>query len=379
MEKKGAPTNLRIAALDGMRALAILMVLAFHYTVRWAPPHDPAGHFPQGAAFSGISMLDYGWMGVELFFVISGFVILMTLERCDSIVDFARRRVARLWPALIVGALVTTAVVNALGPPDWHVGAIDLAESLTLIEPSLFGRFGAGWGGHWVDGVYWSLAVEIHFYAVAAIVYLVSRKHFFRNFVAIELLVIAIRMVVMPTLHIGMLQFLSPDYAPYFLLGAAGYGIWSGTNERRIAQAGMVIASLTLAVWSIRGIGPTAGHFWPVCLAINASIVALFALFLAGSPLMRLFAAQPLVALGQASYSLYLLHQYIGITLMLRALALGVPFAVALPLVTALLVVLALAMFRLVEQPGKNFVLRHTNGAARACRVHAPWLLYRPA
>ncbi len=155
--------NRRIEVLGGLRALAIMAVLVFHYTVRWAPPFDEAAHFPPGAVFADVVVLKYGSMGVELFFVVSGFVILMTLERCESILDFARRRAERLWPPLIVAAIVSTVVVNPLGPVGWRVGIVDFAASMTLIEPTWFKYIHPTLSGHWVDGVYWSLAVEIKF------------------------------------------------------------------------------------------------------------------------------------------------------------------------------------------------------------------------
>src|SRR5205085_572899 len=96
----------RLKVLDSFRALAIFCVMSYHYTVRWAAPHDPTPHLAPGAMFNGTA-LQYGWIGVEFFFAISGFVILMTLERCHSMADFFVRRVARLWPALFVAATLS--------------------------------------------------------------------------------------------------------------------------------------------------------------------------------------------------------------------------------------------------------------------------------
>src|ERR1051326_635169 len=127
----------RIAALDGFRALAILLVLFYHYTVRWAPPLDPAPHLPSGRMFDGFVPLEYGWFGVELFFVISGFVILMTLERCRNLPDFLLRRFARLWPAMAAAAALTALVMALAGPSDWRTGRLDYLTSVLFLSPNI--------------------------------------------------------------------------------------------------------------------------------------------------------------------------------------------------------------------------------------------------
>ena len=93
----------RIAFLDGLRGVAIVGVLIFHGFVCYPE------NLPFGDKF-GFAPLRFGWVGVQLFFLISGFVIFMTLEQCQSLRQFAAKRWLRLFPAMLVASLIILAL-----------------------------------------------------------------------------------------------------------------------------------------------------------------------------------------------------------------------------------------------------------------------------
>ena len=92
----------RIASIDGLRTIAIFAVVAFHYCYRWGPPLNSESLYPYGTALAGLPGVRFGGCGVQLFFVISGFVIAMTLDRRKTPREFVVRRYARLAPAMLL-------------------------------------------------------------------------------------------------------------------------------------------------------------------------------------------------------------------------------------------------------------------------------------
>ena len=167
-------TKQRIPELDGLRGLAILLVLVFHYITQEGV--QPAGSVP--ALLQRIVIM--GWTGVDLFFVLSGFLIggiLMDVRNSPSYFKtFYCRRFFRIVPIYYLWILTYIAVVGLAGGlltrlsnsgvrPPLDLGIASHFLFLQNIVPvTLFGIAGA-WFGH-----LWSLAVEEQFYLVAPVV-----------------------------------------------------------------------------------------------------------------------------------------------------------------------------------------------------------------
>ena len=354
---EGRPPT-RVAVLDGLRAVAILGVLAYHYGVRWTPPNATVNLYPYDGFFAHWPVLNYGWTGVELFFVISGFVICMTLERSNGIVDFARRRLARLWPAMLVCASLTMLVAQ-FGPDQWKVNGWGFLSSILFIDPNLFSAVFHHPTLGWVDGVYWTLWIEVRFYILAAVLFALFRRRFLA---ALTLLMLAsflagLRMAHYPHRDWAQLWLL-PNYLPYFVFGA---GLHRLSARGRLAP-GTALA-IALAVVCIFAAGwlsfdLPAGRPWGLAVA-NGLIVGAFLLFVTGSPLMAPFGWRPLAKLGEASYSLYLIHSVAGLVLV-RLVSEIIPWPLALLCVTVGMIALSLLLFRWVETPGKRLILKLT-------------------
>jgi peptidoglycan/LPS O-acetylase OafA/YrhL len=141
--------------LDLVRFSAALMVLSLHLTV-WGPTGGEAtvDHMMHNMKPEPMlsSIFDFGWIGVDVFFVLSGFVIAYSAEGSRAL-DFLRRRALRLLPGAWVAATLSLAVLLALG-------IYPRAEILTRYWHSL-----TFWPtGPWTDGAYWTLPIELCFY-----------------------------------------------------------------------------------------------------------------------------------------------------------------------------------------------------------------------
>ena len=148
----------RIEVLDGLRAMAITLVLACHViTPFWTDPSRP--FLPEPFSPLGIFLAN-GWCGVDLFFVLSGFLITRQILAGDTIGHFYKKRFMRIAPMYYI---VLTLVCLRLFPtyPVYepaHVWGWRYIYHLFFLQDFL-----------WCDimGVFWTLAVEFHFYIIA--------------------------------------------------------------------------------------------------------------------------------------------------------------------------------------------------------------------
>lgn len=370
----------RLQVLDGMRGMAAMAVVVYHYLARWAPPAHPQMLYPHGNHRDLLPGLgDYGLFGVFLFFMISGFVIMMTLERSTGLADFVLRRLLRLWPAMIVCAALSSLVVNRsglaafYGMPHWQVEFPEFVSSVLFLPPELTYRFfDVPHEGHWVEGVYWTLWAEVRFYAVAALVYfLAPRKAFLWFWLAVQTVaaVVAALPVLRPDLAGNFFYpnlLLQPQTLPWFTLGICGYRYWKGDTP--------------LPVWLM--LVPAFAVLWLLAddwqkIALYCAVWGVFALFLGRSPLLAPLRWRPVLLVGLASYPLYLFHEMPGMAAFMLASTLGLDAHFAVVLTVAAVVLVALAVHYLIEEPVKRRLSAPLKRAARWTERRIPLLRFR--
>ncbi len=307
----------RIPGLDVLRGLAAAAVVAFHFTTRFGIVF---GH-PVAPRF----LVPWGQHGVEVFFVVSGFAIGLSLESTSTAYDFLVSRALRLYPTFWAALAVTFAVVGVFGLPDRAVSPLDALLNLTMIPASL--------GAHAVDAVYWTLERELRFYGFVLLILALGLR---RYAVHALLLAVAVQTVDAVSHRVPHLvaDLLNVHWAHLFACGAL-------LARSRRAPSWKTAGLLALCIASSRLVGK-------VPFAYGAVAVAL--VWLATRPFIGA-RARPLIFLGKISYPLYLVHQYVGYVVMRVLYAHGAPPSVAILSACAVALALATALHVLVEEP----------------------------
>lgn len=346
----------RYLAVDSLRGIAALAVAFFHL-------HHPAFQGVNSAVITILSaVLQYGYLGVPVFFVISGFVIAATVKAPDVtfhyVGKFAVKRSLRLDPPYWLSIILEVALVYiTLGVFGLEVRV----PSLEQIVANLFylqNLIGVGD----IAANYWTLCLEVQFYLFLVLVFVGANKfrapQTRRNFAvsmfvgtgAISLLIAA---KAIPNPMQGL--FLSHWYL--FLLGATCY--WAGIKRSidKKVFLGYCILAVVVFVWRSR-----ENHYD----ALNTLVAVATALFLYVAAVRDKMSAwlnsRALLYLGSISYSLYLFHAIVGdrflsfITRVLLprfGLSMQSTFMALLLLVLAIFVALATAhlVHALVEKP----------------------------
>ena len=131
----------RLVALDGLRGIAVLLVVLYHYFGGWTSV-DTTLLYPYGARFAEWPLVRDGQVGVDLFFLISGFVIFESLRRARGPVEFASKRADRLVLPMLMLSTVTFVVLTVLPTPFFDPRPADFLVSWSFSSPSLW---------HWLD------------------------------------------------------------------------------------------------------------------------------------------------------------------------------------------------------------------------------------
>jgi peptidoglycan/LPS O-acetylase OafA/YrhL len=279
----------RLLELDALRGLAALSVLCFHYTTRYTEFFSPACpalfHFP--------------WFknGVQLFFIISGFVILMTLEKTKRPLDFFVSRFSRLYPCYWAAIALTFLVMQIfpLHLPGREVSSMGAMINLSMLQD---------WFGiNPVDSVYWTLTIELSFYVVMSLVFIAGKLKYIEELGLGWLIFMIWNNRLFGQVHIHMPHVVNVSnlllFGHLFFAGILFYNLKTKGNVW-YRHVGLVLC--LLVQYMLRDVVGS-----PITVA---AFFIIFYLFIFDR--LSWIVQKPLVYLGTISYSLYLTHQYIG-------------------------------------------------------------------
>jgi peptidoglycan/LPS O-acetylase OafA/YrhL len=344
------------ADIDGLRAIAVLSVLLYHGGATW---------------FSG------GYVGVDVFFVISGYVIALTLyddlqSGRYTVWRFYSKRIRRIFPALFATILATAIVAWFILLPTYFS---DFFASVIATDTFVSNIYFWKKSGYFAAAALsqpllhtWSLAVEEQYYIFAPLAMYVVFRYlkkrwilFFLPLLLASLGASAYATIVAPTANF----FLLPTRAWELLIGALlalapPPAMRSKYAHDIFAAAGLAMIAFAVFTFSRETAFPGLNALYP-CL--GAAII-IYANRNRTTFVGKMLSLRPVVGIGKISYSLYLVHWPVIVFFYFKTLASPTP-AQTLP-IAAISIILAGLSWKFVEQP-----FRHLEGKRMQQRLLA--------
>ena len=357
MEPTPHKLPIRFYEIDLLRFIAAISVVIYHYTFIGTsrPDYNPL-IFP---AF--VPITKYGYLGVELFFIISGYVVLLSAQG-KTVRQFFVSRVTRLYPAYWVACTLTFLVkliwgagTNASLPMSDTLGVTltQYVYNMTMFQHFL--------GIRDMDGPYWSLAVEITFYFLISLLMGYYLLRYVDWFLLLWLGYVALPKVAYSGTLFAELFF--RGYAPYFIAGMLFYLLQQPNGRTRLRYALLAIAYLLGIKSGINQANELTGAYHVVMSpTVTVLIITVFFLVfgLVAARKVNLGNHGWLKWAGALTYPLYLLHSDIAFIAFHHLKGTTNKYVLLVGAVTGMLV-LAFLTYRFVEKPFGKYLGIHLN------------------
>src|SRR5882724_5267747 len=198
--------TIRFIEIDFLRFVAALAVMFLHYGV------SPYRDHPLPLPFSTLGpMVKYNYLGVNLFFMISGFVILMSVQG-KNLQDFFISRVVRLFPAYWVCCTLTFVVILVFARDQIYTSLPRYLLNMTMLNG--FVNIGG------IDAVYWTLYIELKFYLLVGVLVATRQIPSIQYYLGLWLGVSVLHLAWPSS---GLSYLLIPEYSAYFIAGSVFY------------------------------------------------------------------------------------------------------------------------------------------------------------
>ncbi|MFV0211121.1 acyltransferase [Empedobacter falsenii] len=302
--------NKRINIIDGFRVVAIFIVMLYHFYSSFL--NDYQYNFDS-------SIFHFGHLGVQFFFMISGFVIFITLNNSQSFIEFIKKRYLRLMPGMLVCSLITFSIFNIFDstfyPPAKEFK--NLLFSNSFISPSVPNKlFNTNFD--YIDSSYWSLWVEIIFYVLISLLFFLDKKRVILYYSVLSISGTLLwyffgsdENVLELSVYHSMHKIL--NYIPFinlliwFLIGIIISKLYTNHLDFKYI---IYLISLFILVFvtsktnELRYFVIVSGIVWYIFLYKNSWF--------------NFFGVKFISKLGRSSYSVYLIHQMIGVSIIIN-------------------------------------------------------------
>jgi peptidoglycan/LPS O-acetylase OafA/YrhL len=282
----------RFKELDALRGIAALSVVIFHYSIM--------SGFDNG-------LLKLGVTGVDLFFLISGYVILLTLEKTRTAGDFIVSRISRLYPSYIILLLLTTATIYFFIKSQMP-SAREIALNLTMMQPIFRVRY--------IDDSYWTLTVEMQFYIFMLLIFMAGKLKDIEWIGSIFLSALILYYFIAAAFLENSWIYIAPrsftpiiNHFQFFFAGILFYKL--RTDGMKVYRHFLLLICLLFSLFLFDKAG--RAHFFIGILPYTFMMIlyfSVFYLFILGK--LKFLNIPVFTGLGAISYCMYLSHQEIG-------------------------------------------------------------------
>jgi peptidoglycan/LPS O-acetylase OafA/YrhL len=322
----------RLKELDALRGIAALSVVLFHYSVM--------------AGFDSL-LLKVGVTGVDLFFLISGYVILLTLEKTRTAGDFIVSRISRLYPSYITLLFLTTATIYFFNKSQTP-SAREIALNLTMMQPIFRVRY--------IDDSYWTLTVEMQFYIFMLLIFMAGRLKDIEWISLIFLTVLILYYFIASAFFENSRIYIAPrSFIPFinhfqlFFSGILFYKL--RTDGMKVYRHFLLLICLLFSLFLFDKSGRS--HFFIGILPYTFMMILYFSafyLFILGK--LKFLNIPVFTGLGAVSYCMYLFHQEIGRILFAYLTSVKkVPVVASLFLLLILVLLISFLITYYIERP----------------------------
>lgn len=331
--------SFRLLSLDGLRGIAALSVIIYHYFYRIDEIYSINSNETDWTYF--------GKYGVHLFFMISGFVIFMSIKNNTKPISFFISRFTRLYPAYFFAVLITFTIVYFFGLEGREVSFFQAVLNLLMFQEFL--------GIPHVDGVYWTLTVEITFYFWCLILILLNKTNSLVLLLFAFLFLSLISELIHPNAYKVLNKLFFISYVSFFLLGVLTFKL--NNNNNNYNNIGLII--LVFSLLSVNH------NYQELIVFFLIYILFLVGVFEVG----RFLEFKFFVFMGEISYSLYLIHQNIGYIIMLKIMNMGFSQLIAATGAFIVSVFLARLLYKYAEVKLGKFIKINLNNKLKEARV----------
>lgn len=337
----------RIYTLDLLRFLASVLVVFFHYFF----VGQKVGLLDKNWYFGIVSEVSkYGHLGVRLFFIISGFVIIMSAENA-GLLKFVRSRFLRLYPAYWICLTFSFFFILLWGDPHFKTSFVQYLANLTMLNDLI--------GINGMDGAYWSLLVEIRFYfLVGMLLYIGWMKRLELILWVWISITFFCKIILEESFLRKALNFVFINgFSPLFIAGITFFQIYK--TKLNPSYLSLIIICYFLAINQLKGDNERISQHYSsnYSFEVTSFIVLVFfiAFLLISTKYLEIKHNKFIEDLGSTTYPLYLVHQVVGYIIFIKIYSIW-PYKELAYIVLIGMIIFSMLIYRKLEVPFVKFL-----------------------